>query len=169
MTEATIFIKQMLTGKENQLLNKLEHCNFKASIIQFFNENDLILEKEDVLEGEKENFIDQNGVFKYKNTVKLKKHGMKIQMSCYFKTSWEFYFEQIMNPHLDIQEERIINRETDKMILVLVGDSKYLIPLSLAEKLDLEECNEKKLDTELKESIICKLKEFEIKKVIKFE
>lgn len=169
MTESRLTIRELLKGKENQHLNSLKHCNFTQSLLLFLNDHGISITKEDVSEGEKENYIDRFGSFKYRNTLKIKDQGLKVQMSCLFKNEWEFHFDEIMNPHLEIKDERILDWKSDKSVMVLIDGEMHLLPLAVAEKLDLEEYNNKTVENELKNTILNVVKEYQIKSFIEIK
>lgn len=167
----TLKIKEIIEEHKEKVFIQLKHCNFTQAVQLFLKNHGYELEKSDIVEGEKESYIDQYGVFKYKNTIKLKPYDLKMQVSSYFTKEWEYIFDEILSPHVAIKEERIIERNNHDFVLVSYLDEEkkqvmYAVPVSLAEELDLEEFHEKQIEEEVKKEILARIEKYEVKSTL---
>ena len=163
-------IQSLVKEFEEKTFIHLKHCNYTEAVKQFFAARDIILEKQDIVEGEKVSYIDQYGVFKYKNTIKIKSMNVKMQISCFHQKDWEFQFDALLPTHLPIEEERVIRLNEALVFVMYQNEEKqkqfYAVPLSLAEQLDLEEFHEKQMDQELKVDVLSALEPYKVNKML---
>ena len=111
------------------------------AVSNFLKQVNVKIPEEDIIEGTKEQYIDQQGVFKYKNTIKFKSEEVKIQVSSHFTTAWDFYLDDILPLHGLIDVGKVLSVNGSELVTVVMGDTIYLVPLKVAEKLDIEMYN----------------------------
>lgn len=167
-------VVQLFEEKGKEAFIHLKHCNFEQAVITYLEAHGLVIPKEELVEGEKESYIDSNGVFKYKKTIKFKTQQLKLLISCSFEKEWNFYFEQIMPIHIPIQEKRINYLEDKKFVLVSFVDEEmktnyFSIPLHLAEELDLEEFHDKDMELKEKQNIWNRVEQFRVLSMIQLK
>lgn len=173
MENKTEQIVSLFTSYKEKTFSCIKHCNYNTAVHQFLTHHQLDIEKKDIVEGEKVSYIDRYGVFKYKNTVKIKSLNLKFQISCFHQKEWEFQFDELLPSHLPIADEHII-KTTEKTVLVSYIDEEkqkklYAIPVTLAETLDLEEFHEKQLEDDVKKEIFIALEPYQVTHMIQLK
>jgi hypothetical protein len=163
MSTKTIKIKEAFKSNGDVPIAKINHSNFKTALKHFFFQNGIEIEDSDYLVGEKESFIDEHGVLKYRNRVRIQSINLKIQLTCLFRREWEFFFEEIISSHVEISNDRLIKTDFPSFVLVRNEETLYMVPSSLAKKLDLEEINDKNIDSLRRKEILNILNQYKIK------
>lgn len=163
-------ILALLTPFKEKTFISIKHCNYITAFHQFLEQHDIPLDKSDIVEGEKVSYIDRYGVFKYKNIIKIKSMNLKFQISCFYQKEWEFQFDEHLPSHLPIEEKRVIKVPESMVIVSYKNNEKqthlYAVPLSLAEKLDLEEFHKKNIEPDIKKDILEALETYKINSMI---
>lgn len=164
MENKTVCIVNLFKPFEEKTFIRIKHCNYTAAVQQFLTQHQVELEKQDILEGEKVSYIDRYGVFKYKNTVKIKSLNLKFQISCFYQKEWEFQFDELLPAHAPIDKAHIIETKEKTVVVSYMDEEKqkkmYAIPLSLAEALDLQEYHEKNMERDVKKEILIALEPY---------
>lgn len=138
-------LQDLLIENIGRKIASIDFCNFRMAVINFLEQIDKKINEEDIIEGTKEQYIDQQGVFKYRNTIKIKNEDIKIQVSAHFTTVWDFYLDDILPLHGGIDVSKVLSVFGGELVTVVVEDAIYLVPLKVAEKLDLEMYNMQKV------------------------